>query len=44
MLAEKGVKAPASDMFGVVSGGHFTPLPALPAPLDATSSAGSIAF
>ncbi len=44
LLAEKGEKAPAGDMFGVVSEGRFTPLPALPAPLDATSSAGSIAF
>ncbi len=44
LLAEKGEKASAGNFFGVVFGGHFTRLPALPAPLDATSSAGSIAF
>lgn len=44
LLAEKGEKASAGNFFGVVSGGHFTPLPALPAPLDTTSNAGGIAF
>jgi len=44
LLAEKGQKAAAGDSLGVVSGGRFTPLPALPAPLDATSSVGTIAF
>jgi hypothetical protein len=44
LLAEKGQKASAGNSVGVVSGGHFTPLPALAAPLDTTSNAGNIAF
>jgi hypothetical protein len=44
LLALKGEKVPASDKFGVVGGGRFTPLPALIVPSGAVDNAGGIAF
>jgi hypothetical protein len=44
LLAEKGVKASASDVLGVVSGGHFIKLPALAVPSGAAENIGCIAF
>lgn len=44
LLAEKGVKASVSDLFGVVNGGHFTKLPALAVPSGAAENIGCIAF
>jgi hypothetical protein len=44
LLAELGVKASASNLLGVVTGGHFTPLPALAIPSGAAENVGGIAF
>jgi hypothetical protein len=44
LIALKGEKVSASDKFGVVGGGRFTPLPALIVPVGAVDNAGGIAF
>ena len=44
LLALKGEKVSASDKFGVVGGGRFTPLPALIVPSGAVDNPGGIAF
>jgi hypothetical protein len=44
LLALQGEKVSGSDKFGVVGGGHFTPLPALIVPSGAVDNAGGIAF
>jgi hypothetical protein len=44
LLTVNGVQASASNKFGLVADGRFTPLPALVVPDGAVDNAGGIAF
>ena len=44
LLSEKGVKTSATDMFGLITGGHFTPLPKLVVGEGNALDSGGLAF
>lgn len=44
LLSEKGVKASATDKFGIVADGHFTPLPKLVVGIGDAVDQGGLAF
>jgi hypothetical protein len=44
LLSEKGVKASATDKFGIVTNGHFTPLPKLVVGIGDAVDQGGLAF
>jgi hypothetical protein len=44
LLSEKGVKTSASDRFGLVADGHFTPLPKLVVGIGDAVDQGGLAF
>jgi len=44
LLSEKGVKTSATDKFGLVADGHFTPLPKLVVGIGDAVNQGGLAF